>query len=130
MKDPFNSPGANSSFRPISLTGALKEPCVECPFRRTALPGWLGDHKTSQEIIEMIRFDGFFPCHMKVTALADRIAWEEAVVRAPHCAGALAFMNNTHKLSRDPGTAFLQGLMGKRDDCFASDAEMREHHGR
>lgn len=108
----------------------MKEPCVECPFRRSSLPGWLGDHRTSQEIIEMIRYDVFFPCHEKVISLMERLPPDEALVRAPHCVGALAFMNNTCKLSRDPATAFKQGQVSRRDDCFSSDEEMREHHGR
>lgn len=109
----------------------MKEPCVECPFRRTSLPGWLGNHKTSKEIVDMIRFDGFFPCHTQVNELIRRdVTFDEAVVRAAHCVGALVFMNNTCKLSRDPATAFKQGQVGRRDDCFSSDAEMREHHGR
>lgn len=109
----------------------MKEPCKECPFLRTSLPGWLGDHATSKQIVHIVEHDGFFPCHLKVSRLVNLgLPFPTAAVEADHCVGALAFMNNSCKLSRDPLVAQLQKEVGRRANCFSWSTEMREHHGR
>lgn len=121
-------------------------PCSECPFRKKFASGWLGEHETSQEIIDLIRHDQKFPCHVQVNAIKDHLmadadeddvltisenqAYRQATREASHCVGALAFMKNTGKLSRDPQIAMLQQQVGKRDDCFNSAEQMRKHHKR
>jgi hypothetical protein len=107
------------------------EPCKECPFRRASMPGWLGDHATSQEIVNIVQFDGFFPCHMRVSRLVNLgVPFPTAAAEAEHCIGALAFMNNSCKVSRDPDIARQQQEVGRREDCFSWSFEMTEHHGR
>lgn len=41
----------------------LKEPCKECPFRKTSLRGWLGD-LTAQETHDHVLNEANFACHM------------------------------------------------------------------
>lgn len=106
-----------------------KKPCGECPFRRASAAGWLGEHENAQEIITIIRHDKRFPCHLQVNKnLEEGRDFLEASFEADHCVGALAFMNNTCKMSRNPSIAADQRVVGKREDVFASAAEMDLHH--
>ena len=109
------------------------EPCNDCPFRRNSLPGWLGNHESSEEITDILNLDLKFPCHMHVNFLMGEdeslMSFEEACSQARHCVGGLAFMNNKCKLSQDKEIAALQKEVGKRDDCFAMANEMIRHHG-
>lgn len=108
-----------------------KEPCKECPFRRSSPAGWLGEHETSQEIANIVLFDGFFPCHMEVTKETEKgVPFDEAVQTSSSCIGSLAFMNNQFKRSRDHAIAKEQDQVGQRDDCFKFAVEMRAHHGK
>jgi hypothetical protein len=52
-----------------------------------------------------------------------------AIFEAPFCVGALQFMNNSIKLSRDKDVQKLQEEAGKNDDVFHWRKDMEEHHG-
>ncbi len=108
----------------------MTAPCKECPFRKSSPPGWLGGHKNSREIINVVQFDQRFPCHMKVTALVtnDGVPFKRAVVEADLCAGALVFMNNNCKRSRDREVAKAQDEVEHCDDVFEWAHEMEAHH--
>ncbi len=109
----------------------MKAPCKECPFRRESAPGWLGAHESSTEIVGLVNADRAFPCHLAVNALVeDGTEFSDAVQEAHHCVGALAFMNNSCKLSRNPEIKAQQREVGRRPDCFAFPHELVQHHGR
>lgn len=115
----------------------LREPCAQCPFRRTSLRGYVGGHSNVSEITNLVWNDRKFPCHMDVTRILEKqhIAdtGEElpiAVVdEAQHCAGALALLNNAYKRSRDKSVSAAQKLIGKRADVFNRPEEMQAYHG-
>ena len=108
-----------------------KKPCSDCPFRKNATPGWLGAHKDATEIIDLVYQDQYFPCHMEVNKLMNNgKKFGVAVFEAPFCVGALQFMNNSIKRSRDREVAKLQDEAGKNDDVFPWRKDMEEHHGR
>lgn len=120
-------------------------PCRECPFRKTALPGYVGGHSDPAEIIQVVFVqEQKFPCHMEVTALlrstdvledeedplepTTTSAFEQACEEARHCHGALICMNNSAKRSRNFEIAKLQDEAGKSDDVFGRRDEFLEYH--
>lgn len=106
----------------------MKNPCKECPFRKDSPPGWIGTHSSAQEIVDIVKHDQYFPCHMKVDY--NDPDWKDKITEKPHCVGGLAFMNNSCKVSRDPVIAAMQKDVGRRDDVFSFGHEMVEHHAR
>lgn len=113
-------------------------PCNECPFRRKSLPGYVGGHTDASEIIDYGHEGIRFPCHMAVTSLTEEFkddegmdeedAFNRATEEAPVCAGSIAFMNNSAKMSQDPKLKALQDQIGKRADVFNWPQEMMKHH--
>lgn len=43
----------------------LKKPCKECPYVGN-LPGWIGDHDSPQDFVDLAKADRPFPCHQTV----------------------------------------------------------------
>lgn len=107
-----------------------KKPCVDCPFRRESPPGWIGAHENVREIINIVVFDGYFPCHREVNKLTEEQGWtfEHAVGEAPYCDGALKFMNNQFKRSTDDEILALQKESGKSEEIFQWPQQMEVHH--
>lgn len=121
-------------------------PCAECPFRKKSLPGYVGGHDDIAEIDTLIQQDQKFPCHMAtnsikehilnelggdeddVLGMSDEQAFYEATQQAPHCTGALQYMNNSCKRSRDERTRVLQDAAGKNPDVFRSKLGLFKHH--
>lgn len=123
-------------------------PCKECPFRVRSAPGYVGGHADAMEILHIVRMDGKFPCHLEVNrimsdmvAAADAFlpdedtdesdegyAFRYAVGEAPFCTGALIFMNQTAKRSRDPAVCKLQDKAGKSKTVFGSANDFLTHH--
>lgn len=87
----------------------LKKACKECPYVGK-MPGWIGAHRDPSEFVILAQGDVAFPCHMTVN-YEDR-AWESKLDQAEQCPGQLAFMNKSHKLSRDRETAKQQREIG------------------
>lgn len=110
------------------------KPCAECPFRKTSLKGYVGGHEDAIEIYDLLSVDRKFPCHMQVTdiknhllnelgddgedplSMSDDAAFEQACEEAPHCTGAILFLNNSCKRSRNPEIVKLQNAMPDKDD--------------
>lgn len=125
----------------------MRQPCRECPFRKKSLPGYVGGHADVMEIHTIINADQKFPCHMEVTdikddllnalgededdalGMSDEQAFHEATQEAGHCVGALIYMNQTCKKSRDPQISRLQVEAGKSEEVFASPIDFLGHHG-
>lgn len=107
-----------------------RRPCAECPFLRTSPKGWLGPHESSTEILQLVHYDGKFPCHMAVNAISKLQDCDTltAVEVAPHCAGSLAYRNNTLKRGADEEMAREMEVVGKRSDVFRTPMEVQLHH--
>lgn len=70
---------------------ACKTQCRECPFRRNAVPGYLGDYTAATVFYTIWRNNPFF-CHSKINYEED--GWlEKAMHNGKLCLGGLAFAN-------------------------------------
>lgn len=85
-----------------------RRPCSDCPWARSALPGWLGS-LTAGEWLEVARSDEAVPCHAHA---------------GPQCAGLAVYRRNTCKLP--VGDALV--LPADRQAVFATPAEFMAHH--
>lgn len=103
----------------------MKKACVECPFKRNSAPGYLGEVSYQPEVFLQQINGKAMPCHLSID-------WEEKsdkkYEKAKECIGALQFMNNSFKMSRDPETAKLQKEYGKSDEIFSRTSEFIDHH--
>lgn len=66
----------------------LKEPCKECPFRKTSLKGWLGN-LTAQQTYGYVLNEADFACHMTRKKPDDKMS---------RCKGSQIFLINHCKL--------------------------------
>ena len=91
--------------------GQHRRPCSDCPWARTALPGWLAD-MTPEEWIASAHGETRMECHTLLGA---------------ECAGAAIYRANVCKRVRDPGALQLP-----KDPAavFATHAEFLAHHRR
>ena len=78
-----------------------KHPCIECPFRKQSMKGWLGPWKSAQELLEHAFSELGLACHMQL----DRA---HEVGGAPVCTGSLVCANKSHKIYRDNELRKLQ----------------------
>lgn len=85
------------------------QPCSDCPWSKTALPGWLGGVPLETWLKEA-HGDAVVPCH---------------TCGNQQCAGIAIYRRNVCKSSRDP-TALR--LPADREKVFASPQEFREYH--
>lgn len=100
-----------SSEEAVPCSAQIDKPCSDCPWARTALPGWLGS-MTSEEWIQAAHDETRIDCHTLV---------------GPQCAGAAIYRANVCKNVRDPS---LLKLPKDRDSVFASPTEFKEHHSK
>ena len=104
-----------------------KAPCKECPFRRTAPPGWLGGGEIGRaaDYLAEAHSDRDIACHVSVRA-ADRAPLRKF---AHSCVGLAIYRNNVHKLPRD-GNARAAVMRTAPDPVtvFAKPAEFMERH--
>lgn len=103
-----------------------KNPCIECPWRRNALPGYLGPH-TAEEWVEMAHADGQIACHMTIDPGHDDDDYND-IGDMTTCAGATIFRRNVCKSPR-----LLRGmdeyeLPSDRERVFARNDEFVQHH--
>lgn len=101
-------------------------PCAACPFRRSALPGWLGG-LTPEEFLQMAQSETRMPCHLHCP---DGINYAEpgpAERSAAQCAGRAVYWANQIKMRRDPN---LLELPPDRTSVFTWPQEFLEHHRR
>lgn len=106
----------------------LANPCRECPFKRTSLPGYLGVDSAPNFVNATARANTPIPCHMEIDY--DDPHWEETQLPdAPYCEGSLRFLNNIFKLPRDPEyVAAVRDAPGDGNKIFASRQEFLDHH--
>jgi hypothetical protein len=108
----------------------LKKPCAACPFRKDAVPSWLGNY-TPQGVVDSIKADQPFFCHHDVENKIgyDDPDWQEkAMESAQHCAGALIFARKMCKLSRDPEIAEGQRKINPNQDILFPPEQFVEYH--
>lgn len=92
----------------------ITRPCEDCPFARSALPGWL-DGSTPDEYVMLPHAEGVIECHTKL---------DEG--RTPHqCAGAAIYRSNVAKRCRD---SIVLRLPRDTDAVFATPVEFLKHH--
>lgn len=90
-----------------------KTPCSDCPWRRTAMKGWLGGLDAA-DWIDLAQSDYPIHCHTKIDPDGE-----------PHqCAGSSIFRSNICKEHRN-GTIELPADRGK---VFANALEFLSHH--
>lgn len=94
-----------------------RKPCSDCPWRRVALPGWLGT-VTADDWIQAAHGEVRIDCHTKRGTRAPF---------GPQCAGAAVYRANVCKTPRDRNLLVLQE---NREKVFATPAEFLAHHRR
>lgn len=87
-----------------------KKPCSDCPWARTALPGWLGS-MTPQEWLAVAHGDVLVDCH---------------TVGNQQCAGLAIYRSNVCKQVQPP----IITLPVDREAVFATPMQFMEHHSK
>lgn len=93
----------------VSVARQHVTPCSDCPFARSAFPGWLGSMDAG-EWVRCVHGETFIECHVTTNA---------------QCAGAAIYRGNVGKVPRDPD----QLRLSKNTQLvFASPLEFLAHH--
>jgi len=99
----------------------LKEPCVECPFRKDSAAGWLGG-ETVQDTFQHVNNEGDFACHM---------TRHKAKKEMSRCRGSLLFLKKACKMPQfNPDLAQALKTIGSDVDksYILSVPEFYKHH--
>lgn len=88
-----------------------KQPCMECPWRRVALRGWLGN-LTIEVFLSHAHSESVMDCH---TGTGEH-----------QCAGAAIYRANVCKRTRHPD--MVMELPVNHEKVFSSPAEFTNHH--
>lgn len=103
-----------------------KVPCPQCPWRRKALPGWLGGimpsvTESASYYADAVGNNEIPPCHLVDFGPDDD--------RSRFCVGALATSRNQciHP-DKTRGAPEAAREVGRRDDCFSHVREFYKHH--
>jgi hypothetical protein len=86
-----------------------KKPCIDCPFSRESIHGWLGD-SSIDEWLQSVHGEARLNCH---------------TISNQQCAGAAIYRGNMCKLPRDRN---LLVLPPDRKLVFSTPAEFKKHH--
>lgn len=100
-----------SSDDSVPATEQHKAACSDCPWARTALPGWLGA-LSADDWLKEAHGEADIECH---------------VLTGVQCAGAAIYRANIGKLPRD---AALLRLPADKAKVFATPSEFLAHHAR
>jgi hypothetical protein len=84
-------------------------PCIDCPFSRRAIPGWLAG-KTPEEYCFIAHSDDVVECHTTSTGM--------------QCAGLAIYRANVCKRALPPSIR----LPADKENVFASPMEFLSHH--
>jgi hypothetical protein len=110
----------------------FKQPCNDCPYRRDAIPGWLGDgdaqHFIDGALADFAEFH--LPCHLTID-YEDRDWKQTQYPDAAFCAGALIFYRNVDewKLPRDrERSEAVAQVEPDHERVFSSPEGFRQHH--
>lgn len=100
-------------------------PCKQCPFRRTALPGYLGDNRT-EDFVQAAMGEGKMPCHSTIDYVDPK--WMTKFLAGKHgtqCKGRAIFQANNCKLPRDREILRLES---DHKLVFSTPREFAEYH--
>lgn len=86
----------------------IKTPCRDCPFRKDALKGWLGE----QRVAELLAADSFV-CHKRTDM---------------QCAGHMLINGKDNAFVRVASVLNIALDLSGREQVFASKAACIEHH--
>lgn len=111
----------SKNYRPV----CGDKPCKECPFRRTAMRGYLGAARPEEFIIH-ITMDYPLPCHPTIDYRDKHWLekWEEQQI-GKICAGSLIMAANILKVPR--ARAFPR-LPADKELVFATHTEFLDYH--
>lgn len=101
------------------LPDVVPNPCAECPFLRSSVPGHIGPY-AAHDWPEMCHSEGPIACHMTIK---DTNGWKTEGIK--QCAGAAIFRGNIMKSPRHPNIARMDSDMVR---VFAWDDEFIAHH--
>lgn len=109
-------------FRP-----PVAKPCSDCPFRRKAMPGWLGG-SSPEGFIDCMQRDEPLPCHQTVDYDDPNwlVKWmKQGGDTGNVCAGALIFMANKCQRPHDPNFPTMEPDHGA---VFSNSVEFVRFH--
>ena len=98
-----------SSEEAVPCEAQPRKPCSDCPWAKTALPGWLGGF-TVDQWIRAAHGEERIDCHTLI---------------GPQCAGAAIYRSNVGKNPRDRGLLLLPK---DTETVFASPIEFTKYH--
>ena len=103
-------------------------PCTRCPFRRTALQGWLGG-MSPDEFQHLANTETRMHCHCAIPSRhREGVEYgSPEAARLPQCAGRAIYWTNQLKMPRDPS---LLSLPRDPITVFEWPAEFVAHHKR
>jgi len=109
----------------VAYRPPTKQPCSDCPFRRKAMPGWLGAG-SPESFVDCMNRDEPLPCHQTIDYDdPDWLAKWSAQENGSMCAGALVFMANKLQRPKAPG---FPTLPPDKTNVFANTIEFVRHH--
>ena len=85
------------------------KPCGDCPWRKDALPGWLGNMSVDQWL-QAAHIETLIDCHTKI---------------GPQCAGAAIYRRNVCKMTHTPAIIRLEP---DREKVFTTPMAFKAHH--
>jgi len=115
MSRPSENLTSHGDARPTKRQHA--RPCGDCPFRRNALPGWLGGVPL-RYFARLIHDDETsYPCHARRPADRPEDKWQ--------CAGLATIRANVLKVPRDRAALAVPADYA---NVFTSERQFVEHH--
>lgn len=99
----------------------LKKPCVECPFRKNSLPGWLGGYTADETYHSITSAEEDFACHLTRNKRLKDMS---------RCKGSMLFLKKSGKMPKyNTQLAADLRAMGKPDTSeILSNFEFFKHH--
>lgn len=99
------------------------KPCVECPFRRKSLQGYLGAATPSEFIVTAHSGRVPMPCHMEVDY--ERKDWKKQQEKVHQCSGHAIYLSNSCKM---PESKDVKTLPKDTKTVFNWPHEMLSYH--
>lgn len=112
----------------------LKKPCVDCPFRRSSLKGWLGETR-AREIIGGLtggEHQSFY-CHKTTVTSDTEEDSREVTEESQHCAGAAILLHKTKQPNMAMRLGYCYGdfdgaKLEEQTEVFNTEIEFINHH--
>ena len=102
--------------------------CVECPFSRKSIPGWLGSSGNAEDFLKSLNGgETRLPCHLCVDWNSEDL--ELSIQNARVCEGYLIYLRNQMKAPRNIDLMReTRRVTPNRDSVFSSPGEFIDHH--